>query len=95
MFKFGRVVLDEEFLSMNRHFQNFEDMGAVMADLNYDFKMNKFKNRLETFKDWPFTEETGSSCIARKVRQICRFSDFETSVFKSEVCFRTSSVHGS
>lgn len=95
MFKFGRVVLDEEFLSMNRHFQNFEDMGAVMADLNYDFSMNKFKNRLETFKDWPFTEETGSSCTARKVRQICRFSDFETSVFKSEVCFRTSSVHGS
>lgn len=93
MFKFGRVVLDEEFLSMNRHFQNFEDMGAVMADLNYDFSMNKFKNRLETFKDWPFTEETGSSCTARKVRQICRFSDFETSVFKSEVCFRTSSVH--
>ena len=66
-----------------------------MADLNYDFSMNKFKNRLETFKDWPFTEETGSSCTARKVRQICRFSDFETSVFKSEVCFRTSSVHGS
>lgn len=98
MFKFGRVVLDEEFLSMNRHFQNVcitsrTVMGAVIADFNYDFNMNKFKNRLETFKDWPFTEETGSSCTARKVRQICRFSDFETSVFKSEVCFRTSSVH--
>lgn len=38
-----------------------------MADLNYDFNMNQFKNRLETLKDWPFTEETGSSCTARKV----------------------------
>lgn len=38
-----------------------------MAELNYDFNMNQFKNRLETFKDWPFTEETGSSCTARKV----------------------------
>ena len=44
-----------------------------MADLNYDFNMNQFKNRLETFKDWPFTEETGSSCTARKVYQLCRF----------------------
>ena len=38
-----------------------------MADLNYDFSMNQLKNRLETFKDWPFTEETGSSCTAQKV----------------------------
>ena len=56
-----------------------------MADLNYDFNMNQFKNRLETFKDWPFTEETGSSCTARKVYQLCRFSDFETMQFASEL----------
>lgn len=39
----------------------------IMADLTYDFSMNQLKNRLETFKDWPFTEETGSTCTARKV----------------------------
>ena len=38
-----------------------------MAELNYDFSMNQLKNRLETFKDWPFTEETGSTCTAQKV----------------------------
>ena len=52
-----------------------------MADLTYDFNMNQFENRLATFKDWPFTEETGSSCTARKVR-VCRFSDFETKQYK-------------
>lgn len=34
---------------------------------SYDFSMNQLKNRLETFKDWPFTEETGSTCTAKKV----------------------------
>lgn len=38
-----------------------------MVDLNYDFSMNRLQNRLATFKDWPFTEETGSSCTAEKV----------------------------
>ena len=60
-----------------------------MADLNYDFNMNQFKNRLETFKDWPFTEETGSSCTARKVYQLCRISDFETMQFASELLLFT------
>ena len=41
----------------------------IMAELTYDFNMNRFKNRLETFKDWPFTEETGSCCTAMKVRR--------------------------
>ena len=41
----------------------------IMAELTYDFNMNRFKNRLETFKDWPFTEETGSCCTAMKVRK--------------------------
>ena len=54
-----------------------------MADLNYDFNMNQFKNRLETFKDWPFTEETGSSCTARKVYQLCRISNLETNICSS------------
>ena len=39
-----------------------------MAELTYDFNMNRFKNRLDTFKDWPFTEETGSCCTAVKVK---------------------------
>lgn len=68
-FKFGREVLGHSFLFVEPPFSkrlfNFE--GPVMAELNYDFNMNQFKNRLETFKDWPFTEETGSSCTARKV----------------------------
>lgn len=68
-FKFGREVLGHSFLIVEPPFSkrlfNFE--GPVMAELNYDFNMNQFKNRLETFKDWPFTEETGSSCTARKV----------------------------
>lgn len=54
---------------MNRHFQKevFVFKGEIMADVSYDFSMNRLQNRLETFKDWPFTEETGSSCTARKV----------------------------
>lgn len=40
----------------------------IMADLlSYDFSMNRFQNRLATFKDWPFTEDTRSTCTARKV----------------------------
>ena len=43
-----------------------------MVDLNYDFNMNRLQNRLATFKDWPFTEETGSSCTAEKVLPLDR-----------------------
>ena len=43
-----------------------------MVDLNYDFSMNRLQNRLATFKDWPFTEETGSSCTAEKVLPLDR-----------------------
>ena len=43
-----------------------------MVDLNYDFSMNRLQNRLATFKDWPFTEETGSSCTAEKVLSLDR-----------------------
>lgn len=43
-----------------------------MVDLNYDFSMNRLQNRLATFKDWPFTEEAGSSCTAEKVLPLDR-----------------------
>lgn len=43
-----------------------------MVDLNYDFSMNRLQTRLATFKDWPFTEETGSSCTAEKVLPLDR-----------------------
>ena len=41
--------------------------------LFYDFNMNRLENRLATFQDWPFTEETGSSCTATKVSAYIEF----------------------
>lgn len=51
-----------------------------MAELTYDFNMNRFKNRLETFKDWPFTEETGSCCTAMKMAEAGFFHSANDSV---------------
>ncbi|XP_020618423.1 baculoviral IAP repeat-containing protein 5-like [Orbicella faveolata] len=62
-----------------------------MAELNYDFNMNQFKNRLETFKDWPFTEETGSSCTARKMAEAGFFhssNDRDPDIARCFVCFK-------
>lgn len=57
-----------------------------MVDLNYDFSMNRLQNRLATFKDWPFTEETGSSCTAEKVLPLNRRGEnkFSFRAFKNK-----------
>nr|QMS47767.1 baculoviral IAP repeat-containing protein-like protein [Fimbriaphyllia ancora] len=63
-----------------------------MADLlSYDFSMNRLQNRLKTFKDWPFTEETGSSCTARKMAEAGFFrssTDRDADITRCFVCFK-------
>ncbi|CAH3174183.1 unnamed protein product [Porites evermanni] len=62
-----------------------------MVDLNYDFSMNQLQNRLATFKDWPFTEETGSSCTAEKMAEAGFFhspNDRDADIARCFVCFK-------
>lgn len=50
--------------------------------LFYDFNMNRLENRLATFQDWPFTEETGSSCTATKVSAYIEFFTLDLAVLE-------------
>lgn len=50
--------------------------------LFYDFNMNRLENRLATFQDWPFTEETGSSCTATKVSAYIVFFTLDLAVLE-------------
>lgn len=50
--------------------------------LFYDFNMNRLENRLATFQDWPFTEETGASCTATKVSAYIEFFTLDLAVLE-------------
>ncbi|XP_074605814.1 baculoviral IAP repeat-containing protein 5-like [Acropora palmata] len=59
--------------------------------LFYDFNMNRLENRLATFQDWPFTEETGSSCTATKMAEAGFYhspNDRDPDIARCFVCFK-------